>query len=326
MKRFIIAAVGLALALGIVACRQGDGLQTNNARDLSIDPEFVSDYCLGRYCPSPIAQLSLAGEYRWTVKMPMHEGSKEAVGAVRSRYDVLLEPERQPVFASVPQPYDAAAYYVGFLDEYPLDAFSLLANTVTIFDSESSARSGFSVDATGSPLPGKWGQLLEPVGYDEALLHTSSDGVSLLVRRGRVVIHLGGDYVTTSEFAAGVRDAATAGIVRAMALLLARADDPAETMIVTGKILLNGRPSTDSGVYLTAFTGSWRVALNSFDPSLSYTIAIEGTAGMKGEAITFELTARPSCAGIGVKCVASETILFEPGKTREVDLHFESNG
>ncbi len=112
---------------------------------------------------------------------------------------------------------------------------------------------------------------------------------------------------------------------------LADCPERAESMILTGQILLDGQPipraQEGSGeqniAFLIAFVGPREVGIDEFYSNPRYTITIRGTTAMEGEEITFQLQLSPSCNN-PTKCAAPETIPFKSGM-REVDLHFESN-
>jgi hypothetical protein len=167
------------------------------------------------------------------------------------------------------------------------------------------------------------------VGYSEAALKTDVNGVSLLVRKGLLVVRLDGTCIQSESFPNQVKHAGSKGIVEAAAMLLARADDSAEPMTVNVHVILDGQvvtPTWDSTrmediVKVSALVGPFTIA-DVASESNPLQVSVQGTAALAGKDVTFGLASSPSCQF--PHCLAAETVTYEPGQTKELDLRFET--
>ena len=346
---YVAVTAGIGLVALASACSGGG--PDYSAKDISIDLWHDSGYCTDRYCPEPMRALSLLGG--WTISFYIDSDhlvtSKNSV--MTSQYYVEMKPSKPLNFTSVEELccnenngyYD---YYIGFLDDSPVDALDKVINGVAIYKDSSGAkrhmdrvrsRDGGSAynerPGPGEQLSGQDSAPLEILGYDDALINAELEGVSspamytVWVRRGETVIEVRG---LISGLIRDIRqDTAKRGVIEIAAMLLARADAPAESMTLAGSIYLDGQPLptledldglTDDIESLTAFLGPYRIGHESFYSHLRYALELQGTRGMRGH----EFRLRLWHGLTGQYYDSGEEITFQPGKDVQIDLHFES--
>jgi hypothetical protein len=331
MRNALTCAV---LATILLAACAAEASPHFSPQDVSIDPSPSSQYCLQRFCPAPLSELSIL--QNWTVAS--HDLSTPPFRPdIRSQYAVEMHPKAAPAFTSAVQPCCEYGYPIATLHDYPIDALTGITNTVITYKDNAAAVQGFKFlsqrlsqspdQRAGVPL-GSLSQPLESIGYNDALIDPEHSDVTLWVRTGATVIQLDGQFDPTAlGFQPEVRDATTRGVILAAALLLARADDPAAPMTLSGQIYLDGHliPSVASSTgtidFLSALLGPYRLALSEFSSRPDYTIELDGTKAMKGQHVTFELAQGPACA----PCISGDQVTFQPGAHEKLDLHFQSS-